>query len=146
MTLKFIGFADSDKFIEAVDRSRPVDLTIGRKSGKPDKRFGIAGDSSVLTMSQVQGDEALYFECITYRWTVSNGQSFEIDQDKPRRLADQAFEAAKRYLTDHNIKYREALLAMPISYVKMNGEPTFLKWDKASESYLYYSAEPAKQA
>ncbi len=139
--LKFIGFADSDKFIEAIDRVRPVNLMIGRKSGKPDKQFGLSIDSSLLIISQIQGDEALYFECVTYRWRVLNGESMDLDQDKPQRLADQAYEAAKHYLDIHGIQYREAMLAMPASYIKMEGQATFLHWDKDSESYSYRAVE-----
>src|SRR5512138_3413411 len=137
MKQNYIGFADSDKFIEAVDVMRPVNLNVGRRSGRPDRKFGILPQSIELTISQVQGDEVLYFECTTGRWQALNGRPMMQDEDAPRRWASSAFAAAAQYLADHQFTFREALLAMPANYVKMHGEATFLRWNKETESYEY---------
>ncbi len=136
MTLKYVGFADSDKFIEAVDRKRPVNLNVGRQNGKPDRRFGILPMTLLLTISQVQGDEVLYFECAAYHWRSLNGEPMLQDTDLPRRLAVEVYDLAAKHLKDHDISFREALLAMPTNYLKMHGAAMFLQWDEARQSYL----------
>ncbi len=143
MKQNYIGFADSDKFIEAVDHSRPVNLNVGRQSGRPDRKFGILPQSLVLTISQVQGDEVLYFECTTGRWNSINGSPMMQDEEAPRRWAVSAFEAAVQYLKEHDITFREALLAMPISLMKMHGDATFLHWNEQSKLYEYKAPSTA---
>lgn len=142
MSQQFIGFADSDKFLAAIDRSRPVNLNVGRKFGRPDKRFGLAVDSTVLTLSQVQGNEVLYFEHVTHRYNVANGHVMDLDEEKHIRLADQVLEAAKQYLQEQGVTWRDALLSMPRNYMTLDGVPTFLQYDKES-GYLYRRAETA---
>ena len=138
MTQSFVGFADSDKFLAALDPSRPVNLNINRQHGKADKRYGLAVDSTVLIMSQVRGCEVLYFEHVVHRYQVMNGQYFvEAEKEEAMRLADQVRKATEEYLSRHNITWRDALLSMPMNYTKLDGEPTFLKWDKETEAYSY---------
>lgn len=144
MKQNFIGFADSDKFLAAINRGLPVNLNVGRKFGRPDKRFGVSIDSTVLTMSQVQGNEVLYFEHVTHRYQVVHGQILELDREKPHRLAEQVLEAAKQYLNDHGVTWREALLSMPSSYITLDGVATFLVYEKESDSYLYRNTEAAQ--
>jgi hypothetical protein len=141
MKQNFIGFADSDKFLAAVDSARPINLNVGRKFGKPDRRFGISVDSTVLTMSQVLGDEVLYFEHITHRYQVANGHILDHDEKKHIRLSAQVEEIAKQYLIDHALTWREALLSMPRTYITLNGHPTFLTWDKENECFRYRKEE-----
>jgi hypothetical protein len=141
MKQNYIGFADSDKFLAAVDRSRSINLNVGRKFGRPDRRFGVAIDSTVITMSQVQGDEVLYFEHVTNRYQTIGGRVMDMDEGKHVRLAEQVQEIAKQYLTDRGVTWRDALLSMPRSYITLDGESTFLKYDKTSDSFLYRKAE-----
>ncbi len=141
---QFIGFSDSDKFLAAIDPSKPINLNISRKHGRPDKRFGIAVDSTVLTLSQVQGNEALYFAHATHRYQVMNGEVFGLDKDAPKHMADQVQKAVEEYLRRHNITWREALLAMPVNLVTLDGEPTFLKYDIHNHSYSYREPEDVR--
>jgi hypothetical protein len=137
MKQQYIGFPDSEKFIQAIDRTKPVNLFVGQKNGRPDKRFGIAVDSTILTLSQVQGDEVLYFNDITHRWHSNDGLVMDIDEDRPRRLAKMVFDIARKWLTANDIQFREALLAMPVNYIMLEGKSTFLKYDKPSDSFVF---------
>lgn len=141
MSENYIGFADSDKFLEAIDRTKPVNLSMTRRSGHGDRRFGISIDQLVLTVSQAQPDEILYFECTPFRWQSVAGRPMLQDEDKPARLASESLRAAEKYLTDHGVIWREALLAMPSNYTTMHGEATFLHWNKEAESYEQADAE-----
>ncbi len=143
MKQNFIGFADSDKFLAAIDRSRPINLNISRKPGRPNGRFGIAVDSTVLRMSQVLENEVLYFEQITNRYQVVGGRVLDADENRHVRLAEQVDEIAQQYLTDHGVTWREALLSMPRSYTTLNGSAPFLQYDKESDSFSYRKAEAA---
>jgi hypothetical protein len=136
MKQNFIGFADSDKFLSAIDKSRPVNLMVGRKNGRADRKYGMAIDCTVLTMSQAKDGEVLYFEYVAHKYQTLHGEIFNCDKERPARLGEQVMKAAGQYLDDHGIAWREALLSMPMNYITMNGEPTFLKWDK-EEGYSY---------
>jgi hypothetical protein len=141
MKQQFIGFADSNKFLEAIDRSKPVNLFVGQKSGRPDRKFGIAVDATILTMSQVSGDEVLYFNDITHRWQSHGGHVFEADENRPHRLALKVMELTKRWLDDNQVQYREALLSMPTNYITLEGKATFLKYRKDGDTFEYVPAE-----
>lgn len=143
MKQQFVGFADSDKFLSACDRSRPINLAVTRKGGKPDRRFGMAVDSTVVTLSQVNDVEVLYFEHVTHRYHVAHGQVFERDETKHQRLAGQVDQAARQYLQDHGFAARDAMLSMPRNYTSLDGLATFLKYDKETESYSYQKADGA---
>lgn len=135
--LIFVGFANSEKFLAAVDRTRPINLSVARRHGKADRRFGMRIDATVLTMSQVQGSEVIYFEHATHRYSVLNGEIFEKDKDRPHRLAEQVREFAERYLTESGVTWRDAMVSMPVNFVTLDGDAVFLKWDQRQESYLY---------
>jgi hypothetical protein len=141
MKSHFIGFADSDKFLAAIDRERPVNLNVGRKFGRPDRRFGISVDSTVITLSQVRGNEVLYFEHVTHRYQTTGGQVLDLDEKKHVRLAKQVHKAAEQYLQDRGVSWRDALLSMPRNYMTLDGVATFLRYDKETESYHYRKAE-----
>lgn len=139
----YIGFADSEKFLEAVERERQINLDVSRKAGRPDRRFGIAVDCTVLTLSQVQGDEVLYFQHVTHRYQTNGGQVMDLDETKHVRLARQVLEITQEYLNEQGVSWRQALLAMPRNYTTLDGDATFLRYDKESQSYLRRQPDPA---
>ena len=135
MKQNYIGFSDSDQFLAAVNKLKPINLNVGRKNGKPGK-YGMAIDMTVVCLSQAQGDEVLYFQHATHKYQTLRGEIFDGDQEKPARLAEQVLAAAKQYLIDHGFIFREALLSMPINYITMDGDATFLKYS-SEEGYSY---------
>lgn len=137
----FVGFADSDKFLAAVDKNLPVNLSISRKHGKPDRRFGMAIDSTVLNMSQAQPNEVIYFQHVVHKYQVLHGEIFGRDTGKVGRLAEQVRVLTEQYLTERGISWRDAMVSAPVNYVMLDGEPTFLKWDKESDSFQYLLEE-----
>ncbi len=146
MSQQFIGFADSDKFLGAIDPTKPINLNVSRKYGKPDHRFGISVDSTVITMSQVRGNEVLYFEHATHRFQVANGHVMDLDEEKHIRLGTEVQAAAELYLTDHCLTWRDALLSMPRTYTHLDGVATFLTYDKENGGHYRYSKVQAVNA
>ncbi len=138
MNQQFIGFADSDKFLAAVDPAKPINLNVGHKCGQPDRRFGISVDSTVITMSQVYGNEVLYFEHVTHRYQVANGYVMDLDERKHIRLGEEVQAAAEMYLKDHGLNWRDALLSMPRDYMTLDGVATFLAYDKDDGGHFRY--------
>lgn len=138
----FIGFASSDKFIDAIDHKRPVNLSVHRKFGKPMK-YGISIDNTILIMSQVVDGEVLYFQMTCHRYQTMQGQPLMSDRDpsKVSRISDQVKSFAERYLDDHGLSWREACVSMPANYITLDGEATFLKWDKPADGYLYVDGD-----
>ncbi len=133
---QFVGFSDSDAFLKAIDVSRSINLNISTRHGRQDKKFGMAQDSSVLTMSQVQGDEVIYFEFAFHRYAVLMGKPFDIEEQRIIQLSDQVRYAVEQYLIKHDLTWRSALVSMPLNCIRLEGEPTFLKYDKdAGYSY-----------
>lgn len=141
MKQQFIGFADSAKFLEAIDRSKPVNLFVGKKSGRPDRKFGVSVDSTILTISQVRDNEVLYFNDATHRWQSVGGHPMERDEGRPYRLSMQVLEHAKHWLDDNQVQYREAMLSMPKNYIQLEGRSTFLKYNKTDDAFEYVPME-----
>jgi len=136
----FIGFANSDKFIDAIDHKRPVNLSVHRKFGKPGK-YGISIDSTILEMSQVVDGEVLYIQKTCHRYQCLQGSPMERDGGRIERISTQVKNLAERYLDDYGLSWREAYVSMPANYVTLDGEATFLKWDKPADGYLYVDAK-----
>ena len=145
MNPNYIGFADSDAFLAAADPAKPINLNVGTKHGKPG-RYGLSVDYTILIMSQAHGDEVLYFEHIVHRYQAMSGEPMGFGDSKRIRLAEQAEQAAGRYLGERGFTCRQALLSMPANYVTLDGLPTFLAYDKSSDSYLYIAKDAALQA
>lgn len=141
MKNSFVGFGNSDKFIDAIDRERPINLSISCRRGKPDRRYGMAIDATVLTMSQAQENETVYFETAVHKYRTLNGEYFGTDKEKVSRVARQVQEAVEKYLGEFGVTWRDAMLSMPLSYVKLEGDPTFLKWDNEGETFHYLSGD-----
>jgi len=140
MKQNYIGFTDSDAFLAAIDRTRPVNLSVSHRAGRADAKLGIAVDTTSVTFSQGNADEVLYFQHVTQRYQVIGGQVMDADDDRPRRLAAQVLEVAKEYLRANDIKFRPALLSMPKNYVALDGHATFLRYYKETDSFQFKAA------
>jgi hypothetical protein len=46
-------------------------------------------------------------------------------------------EITQKWLVANAVQFREALLAMPTTYVMLEGKATFLKYDKPTDSFLF---------
>ena len=137
MKPQYIGFGNSQKFMEAIDPARPVNVFVGRMFGNPDRKYGLATDSIALLMTQVRELEVLYLYDIVLRFRVQNGHILERDEERPMRLATQVFDLARQWLKDHDIPSRDAMLSMPTNLIILEGNSLFMQFNKESDAFDY---------
>lgn len=132
----FTGFSTCKDFLEAIDRFEVVNLSVGHREISHDRKYGLGIEGTFLTMSQVSGGEVLYFSSIVHRYRTIGGKPMDHDGQVPK-IAAQVEEFAIRFLKENEIKFRRALVAMPKSYVMLDGTTGFLKYNGESREFEY---------
>jgi len=139
MNKPFVGFGIAENFLKAIDPTKPVNADSILHAGKGGK-YGICLVTEAIVLSQVNNDEVLYCYIPVGHFQSLDGRT-ELGGDRNRDRALSAWEITTKWLDDHGVKYREAMLAMPKTYQMMSGHCEFMRYDKETDSYKMVEAQ-----
>jgi hypothetical protein len=140
MNKQFIGFGTLEKFLKAIDLTKPVNadsIVIPGKSGVS----GIALNEQAIIVSQANQDEILYCNIIISRYQSLAGSSLPLSPSEERiyqERAESAWQIVKQVMEEAGAKVREALLATPQNLRTLDGSADCLKYNKTTGLYERY--------
>lgn len=132
----YISFSNERELLaQRTENSSPVYLIV-TKTSRPSGPLSTVDVN--LEMAYVTGDMVYLLRQRITSYQTLGGEMLGhgVDNDRPRRLADEAYKAAKAYLEERGLSTIEAAISYPRDIQITNGIFSFLKMDKESDSIV----------
>lgn len=117
----FIGYNTVDRWLSAIDVSRPVYASMITEPGEV-AQHGLRTDLVVMMLAQPEGDIVHYYRAPVVQLRYVDDQPFDIDHRSKLKAVKDVWEKTRGWLQDHGLDYREAVIAAPKDLRFLNGE------------------------
>lgn len=127
----FFGYGQLEKWLEAIDRSRPVYVIDSEEQAAVNGELGMSYHNLMILCSQPDGEGNVHYcRIIVGRVKRVHGELWSEQSKALVRHAEEASGIVHGWLAERNLTIREAAVDLPTGRQHMDGAAGFLKYSK----------------